>query len=69
MLDVSLSKSAKGDPNPLTDIDPGGPNPLADMDWRGAQFKGGPNPLGHGAVVDCHLLPYKGQPKIFGLEG
>ena len=33
------SKSAKGGPNPLADMDRGGPNPLADMD------RGGPNPL------------------------
>ena len=35
------SKSAKGGPNPLADMDRGGPNPLADMD-PGVQIRGGP---------------------------
>ena len=35
------SKSARGGPNPLADMDGGGPNPLADMD-RGVQIRGGP---------------------------
>ena len=34
------SKSAKGGPNPLADMDRGGPNPLADLD-RGVQIRGG----------------------------
>ena len=35
------SKSAKGGPNPLADMDRGGgPNPLADLD-RGIQIRGG----------------------------
>ena len=33
------SKSAKGGPNPLADMDRRGPNLLADLD------RGGPNPL------------------------
>ena len=33
------SKSAKGGPNPLEDMDQGGPNPLADLD-RGVQIRG-----------------------------
>ena len=32
------SKSAKGGPNPLADMDRGGPNPLADLD-RGVQIR------------------------------
>ena len=34
------SKSAKGGPNPLADMDRGGPNSLADLD-RGVQIRGG----------------------------
>ena len=34
------SKSAKGGPNPLADMDRGGPYPLADLD-RGVQIRGG----------------------------
>ena len=34
------SKSAKGGPNPLADMDWGGPNPLADLD-RGVQIREG----------------------------
>ena len=34
------SKSAKGGPNPLADMDRGSPNPLADLD-RGVQIRGG----------------------------
>ena len=34
------SKSAKGGPNLLADMDRGGPNPLADLD-RGVQIRGG----------------------------
>ena len=34
------SKSARGGPNPLADMDRGGPNPLADLD-RGVQIRGG----------------------------
>ena len=34
------SKSAKGGPNPLADMDRGGPNLLADLD-RGVQIRGG----------------------------
>ena len=34
------SKSAKGGPNPLADMDRGGSNPLADLD-RGVQIRGG----------------------------
>ena len=44
------SKSAKGGPNPLADMDRGGPNPLADMD------RGGPNPLAdldRGVQIRC----------------
>ena len=36
---VGGSKSAKGGPYPLADLDRGGPNPLADMD-RGVQIRG-----------------------------
>ena len=35
------SKSAKGGPNPLADMDRGGPNPLADLDRGGVQIRGG----------------------------
>ena len=34
------SKSTKGGPNPLADMDRGSPNPLADLD-RGVQIRGG----------------------------
>ena len=37
---VGGSKSAKGGPYPLADLDRGGPNPLADMD-RGSKSAGG----------------------------
>ena len=37
---VGGSKSAKGGPNPLADMDRGSPNPLADLD-RGVQIRGG----------------------------
>ena len=44
------SKSAKGGPNPLADMDRGGPNPLADLD-RGVQIRGGSK----SAVTPAHL--------------
>ena len=38
------SKSARGGPNPLADMDRRGPNPPSDLD-RGSKSAGGPNPL------------------------
>ena len=62
------SKSAKGGPYPLADLDreggsksaKGGPYPLADLDREGGSKSAGcPNPLWHRDDVSSHLKYYQ----------
>ena len=61
------SKSAKGGPNPLADMDRGGPNPLADLD-RGVQIRGGSKSAVTPAKRINRFLPFRFLPFVASVK-
>ena len=59
------SKSAKGGPNPLADMDRGGPNSLADLD-RGVQIRGGSKSA---VTPAANFMVYRGQTNFSRISG